>query len=69
MGGSVAQQVGGQLASQGVNMVMQTGRNVLQRKMQQPKAQVRPNYQILLRAGKNNEESDTEEETDSQIIE
>ncbi|KAA6439914.1 conjugative transposon protein TraM [Dyadobacter flavalbus] len=69
MGGSVAQQVGGQLASQGVNMVMQTGRNVLQRKMQQPKAQVRPNYQILLRAGKNNEESETEEETDSEIIE
>jgi len=69
MGGSVAQQVGGQLASQGVNMVMQTGRNVLQRKMQQPKAQVRPNYQILLRAGKNNEETDTEGESDSEIIE
>lgn len=69
MGGSVAQQVGGQLASQGVNMVMQTGRNVLQRKMQQPKAQVRPNYQILLRAGKNNEESETEEESDSEIVE
>lgn len=69
MGGSVAQQVGGQLASQGVNMVMQTGRNVLQRKMQQPKAQVRPNYQILLKAGKNNEESETEEETESETIE
>jgi conjugative transposon TraM protein len=69
MGGSVAQQVGGQLASQGVNMVMQTGRNVLQRKMQQPKAQVRPNYQILLRAGKNNEESETEGESDSEIVE
>jgi conjugative transposon TraM protein len=69
MGGSVAQQVGGQLASQGVNMVMQTGRNVLQRKMQQPKAQVRPNYQILLRAGKNNDESEKEEESDSEIVE
>ena len=28
MGGSVKQQVGGQLASQGVNMAMQTGRNI-----------------------------------------
>ncbi|GLU56512.1 hypothetical protein Dfri01_59730 [Dyadobacter frigoris] len=70
MGGSVAQQVGGQLASQGVNMVMQTGRNVLQKKMTQPKAQVRPNYQILLRAGTGRNDSDSEDEGgDSEVIE
>lgn len=70
MGGSVGQQVGGQLASQGVNMVMQTGRNILQRKMQQPKAQVRSNYQILLRAGSGNDlSSDLEERSDADPIE
>lgn len=51
VGGSVGQQVGGQLASQGVGMALNAGKNILTRKAQQPKAQIRPNYQILLRSG------------------
>ncbi len=51
VGGSVGQQVGGQLASQGVGMALNAGKNILTRKTQQPKAQIRPNYQILLRSG------------------
>ncbi|MPR37388.1 conjugative transposon protein TraM [Salmonirosea aquatica] len=51
VGGSVGQQVGGQLASQGVGMALNVGKNILTKKVQQPKAQIRPNYQILLRSG------------------
>lgn len=51
VGGSVGQQVGGQLASQGINVALNAGKNLLNRKAQQAKAQVKPNYQLLLRSG------------------
>jgi len=51
VGGTVGQQVGGQLASQGVGMALNAGKNILTRKSQQPKALIKPNYQILLRSG------------------
>lgn len=50
MGGSVRQQVGGQLASQGLNVALNAGKNLLTRKAQQPKAQIRPNHLVLLRS-------------------
>ncbi len=66
VGGSVGQQVGGQLASQGVGMALNAGKNILTRKAQQPKASIRPNYQILLRSGTATSEVILDEE-ESQI--
>jgi conjugative transposon TraM protein len=52
VGGSVEQQVGGQLASQGINAALNAGKNHIARKAQHPRALIRPNYQILLRSEK-----------------
>ncbi|HEV7347382.1 conjugative transposon protein TraM [Telluribacter sp.] len=51
IGGSVGQQVGGQLASQGIGVALNAGKNLLNRKAQQARALVKPNYQLLLRSG------------------
>ena len=65
VGGSVGQQVGGQLASQGVGMALNAGKNILTRKAQQPKASIRPNYQIFLRSGSATPEMNLDEEQDN----
>ncbi|GAB3179607.1 conjugative transposon protein TraM [Telluribacter humicola] len=62
MGGSVGQQVGGQLASQGLNVALNAGKNLINRKAQQPKAQIRPNHQVLLRSASGSSFPDYREE-------
>jgi conjugative transposon TraM protein len=49
-GGSVRNQVGGQLAMQGINTVSNTARNIARKKMAEQKAHIKPNYQILLQS-------------------
>ncbi|SEJ74486.1 Bacteroides conjugative transposon TraM protein [Dyadobacter sp. SG02] len=49
-GGSVRNQVGGQLAMQGINTLSNTARNIARRKMAEQKAHIKPNYQILLQS-------------------
>lgn len=68
VGGSVGQQVGGQLASQGVGMALNAGKNIVTRKAQQPKALIRPNYQILLRSGTATPEMNLDEAGDESLI-
>ena len=67
VGGSVGQQVGGQLASQGVGMALNAGKNILTRKAQQPKASIRPNYHILLKSGTDTPETKLDEDEEGQI--
>ncbi len=64
VGGTVGQQVGGQLASQGIGAALNAGKNLLQRKTQQPRARIQPNYQILLRSA-SGAESEYEESTET----
>ena len=68
VGGSVGQQVGGQLASQGVGMALNAGKNILTRKAQHPKALIRPNYQILLQSGTEPPEMNLDEAGDGSQI-
>lgn len=67
VGGSVGQQVGGQLASQGIGMALNAGKSILSRKAQQPKALIRPNYQILLRTTTEALEPQLSDEEENQI--
>lgn len=51
-GGSIHNQVGGQLAMQGINTISTAGRNIVRRKLAESKAYVKPNYQVILISSK-----------------
>lgn len=66
VGGTVGQQVGGQLATQGISAALNAGKNLLARKSQQAHARIRPNYQILLRTSTSTDNNQTDlNETES----